>query len=49
MTGSKIAEVLQAATKIAHPGIPQEDLSKIMSHSGHVWALVLLEDRKSVV
>ena len=44
LTGSKIAEVLQAATKIAHPGISKEDLSKITSHSGRVWALVLLDE-----
>ena len=44
LTGSKIAEVLQAATKFAHPGIPKEDLSKITSHSGRVWALVLLDE-----
>jgi len=44
LTGSKIAEVLQAATKIAHPGTSKNDLGKISSHSGRVWALVLLDE-----
>ena len=44
LTGSKIAEVLQASTKIAHLGISKEDLSKITSHSDRVWALVLLDE-----
>ena len=44
LTGSKIADVLQAATKIAHPSILKDDLSKISAHSGRVWALVLLDE-----
>ena len=44
LTGSKIADVLQAATKIAHPSISKDDLSKISAHSGRVWALVLLDE-----
>lgn len=44
LTGSKIAEVLQAATKLAHPSISKDDLGKISAHSGRVWALVLLDE-----
>ncbi len=44
LTGNKIAELLRAVAKEVHPDITKEDLSKMSSHSGRVWALVLLDE-----
>ena len=43
-TGNKIAEILQKAARIAHPDWTDEEISRITSHSGRVWALVLLDE-----
>jgi len=44
LTGSKIADLLRALAKEVHPGMTTDDLSKMSSHSGRVWALVLLDE-----
>ncbi|KAL7524435.1 hypothetical protein ACHAXR_003466 [Thalassiosira sp. AJA248-18] len=44
LTGNKIADVLQAVTKVAHPDWTKEEVSKISSHSGRVWPCVLLSE-----
>lgn len=44
LTGNKIAEILQKAARIAHPDWTDEEISRITSHSGRVWALVLLDE-----
>jgi len=43
LTGSKIADLLRNLAKEVHPDMSKEDLSKMSSHSGRVWALVLLD------
>jgi len=42
LTGGKIAEVLRSVAKKVHPDWSADELSQISSHSGQVWALVLL-------
>lgn len=44
LTGSKIADLLRNLAKEVHPDMSKEDLSKMSSHSGRVWALVLLDE-----
>jgi len=44
LTGGKIAKVLRAIAKRVHPDWSSEELSRISSHSGRVWALVLLDE-----
>jgi hypothetical protein len=44
LTGGKIAEVLRSVAKRVHPDWSAEELSRISSHSGRVWALVLLDE-----
>ena len=44
LTGSKIAEVLQSIAKTTHPDMTPDKLSRISSHSGRVWAVVLLDE-----
>jgi len=44
LTGGKIAEVLRSIAKRVHPDWSAEELSRISSHSGRVWALVLLDE-----
>lgn len=44
LTGSKIADMLRLIAKEAHPDMSKEDISKMSSHSGRVWALVLLDE-----
>jgi hypothetical protein len=43
-TGNKIAEVLCSVAKKVHPDWTADELSRIFSHSGRVWALVLLDE-----
>ncbi len=43
LTGNKIAEVLRSIAKAVHPNLTKEELKKFSSHSGRVWALVLLD------
>jgi len=44
LTGNKIADILQKVARIAHPDWTKEEISKISSHSGRVWALVLIDE-----
>jgi hypothetical protein len=44
LTGSKIAEVLCSIAKAVNPDLTKEELKKFSSHSGRVWALVLLDE-----
>ena len=44
LTGGKIAEVLRSIAKRVHSDWSSEELSRISSHSGRVWALVLLDE-----
>jgi hypothetical protein len=43
LTGNKIVEVLCSIVKVVHPDLTKEELKKFSSHSGRVWALVLLD------
>ena len=44
LTGSKIAEILQSVAKTSHPDMTPDEISRISSHSGRVWAVVLLDE-----
>jgi hypothetical protein len=44
LTGSKIAELLQSITKTCHPDLTKEEILRFSSHSGRVWAVVLLDE-----
>ena len=44
LTGGKIAEILRSVAKRVHPDWSAKELSRISSHSGWVWALVLLDE-----
>lgn len=44
LTGSKIAEILQSVAKTTHPDMTPDEISRISSHSGRVWAVVLLDE-----
>jgi hypothetical protein len=41
-TGSKITEVFQSIAKACHPDLTRDELMCFSSHSGRVWAIVLL-------
>ena len=43
LTGNKIADTLRLAARTAHPNMPEDELKRFSSHSGRVWALVLLD------
>ena len=43
-TGGKIAKVLRSVAKRVHLDWSAKELSQISSHSGGVWALVLLDE-----
>jgi hypothetical protein len=42
LTGSKISEVLQSFTKACHPDLTRDEIMHFSSHSGRVWAIVIL-------
>jgi hypothetical protein len=44
ITGNKIADILRFAARTAHPDMPEDELKRFSSHSGRVWALVLLDE-----
>ena len=44
LTTNKIAQVLQKAARAAHPTWTEDEVKRISSHSGRVWALVLLSE-----
>jgi hypothetical protein len=43
-TGSKITEVLQSIAKACHPDLTRDELMHFSSHSGRVWAIILLNE-----
>ena len=44
LTGNKIVDTLRFAARTAHPDMPEDELKRFSSHSGRVWALVLLDE-----
>jgi hypothetical protein len=44
LTGGEIAKILRSVAKRVHPDWSANELSGISSHSGRVWALVLLDE-----
>jgi hypothetical protein len=44
LTGNKMSELLQAVTKKCHPNLTKDEISCFSSHSGIVWAVVLLDE-----
>ena len=44
LTGNKISEVLQAIAKKCHPDLTKDEILRFSSHSGRVWAVVLLDE-----
>ncbi len=43
-TGGKITEVLQSIAKACHPDLTKDEIMHFSSHSGRVWAIVLLDE-----
>jgi hypothetical protein len=43
LPGNKISELLQAVAKKCHPDLTKDEISRFSSHSGRVWAVVLLD------
>ena len=44
LTASKISELLQSIAKHCHPDLTRDEISRFSSHSGRVWAVVLLDE-----
>ena len=44
LTGSKISEVLQSVTKACHPDLTRDEIMRFSSHSGRVWAIIILDE-----
>ena len=44
LTGSKISEVLQSVAKACHPDLTRDEIMRFSSHSGRVWAIVILDE-----
>jgi hypothetical protein len=44
LTGNKIADVLLSIARALHPDLTKDELKAFSSHSGRVWALVLLDE-----
>ena len=44
LTGNKIADTLRFVARTAHPDMPGDELKRFSSHSGRVWAAVLLDE-----
>jgi hypothetical protein len=44
LTGSKISEVLQSVANACHPDLTRDELMRFSSHSGRVWAIVILNE-----
>ena len=43
-TGNKIQDALQSVAKAVHPDFMEDKIKCFSSHSGQVWALVLLDE-----
>jgi hypothetical protein len=44
LTGNKISDVLRTIARIVHPDLSKDKIKRFSSHSGRVWALVLLDE-----
>ena len=44
LTGNKIQEVLRSIARVVHPDLTEDEIKRFSSHSGRVWALVLLDE-----
>jgi hypothetical protein len=44
LTGNKIQDVLQSIARAVHPDLTEDEIKCFSSHSGRVWALVLLDE-----
>jgi hypothetical protein len=44
LTGSKISEVLQSVAKACHLDLTRDEIMRLRSHSGRVWAMVILDE-----
>jgi hypothetical protein len=44
LTGNKIAGLLQSLARSTHPDMTLDEISRFSSHSGRVWAVVLLDE-----
>jgi hypothetical protein len=44
LTGNKIADILCSIAKEVHPDLSADEIKFFSSHSGRVWALVLLDE-----
>ncbi len=46
LTAYKISELLQSIAKHCHPDLTRDEISRFSSHSGRVWAVVLLDEAR---
>ncbi len=44
LTGNKISDVLHSIARAVHPDLSEDKIKRFSSHSGQVWALVLLDE-----
>jgi hypothetical protein len=44
LTGRKISKVLQSVAKACHPDLTRDEIMRFSSHSGRVWAIVILDE-----
>jgi hypothetical protein len=43
LMGNKISDVLRSIARVVHPDLSEDEIKRLSSHSGQVWALVLLD------
>jgi hypothetical protein len=46
LTGNKFSDVLCTFARKVHPDLSEDEIKKFSSHSGRVWALVLLDEAR---
>ncbi len=44
LTGKKISDILRSIARAVHPDLSEDAIKHYSSHSGQVWALVLLDE-----
>jgi hypothetical protein len=44
LTGNKIQDILQSIARAVHLDLTEDEIKRFSSHSGRVWALVLLDE-----
>jgi hypothetical protein len=44
LTGKKISNILRSIARAVHPDLLEDAIKRYSSHSGQVWALVLLDE-----